>query len=308
MDLVELSKRTEDEARELLESIRWPNGPVCPHCGAGEEHATKLAGEAHRPGLYKCRACRKQYTVTINTIFHRSHIPLRTWLMAFAMMCASKKGVSALQLQRQLRLASYGSAWHMAHRIRHAMGQEPLKGMLAGRVEVDETYVGGKPRPGNNEVRKPGRGTKKAPVVALVERGEGGRVRARPIERVNAKTLKGAVRECVDRKAMILTDEWSAYTGLGDEFKGGHFTVNHGAGEYERGGAHVNTAESYFALLKRGVYGAFHHVSKKHLHRYCDEFSFRWNHRRAKDGERTVAALRLTEGVRLTYKEPVGAR
>lgn len=212
-NFAELSKLSEDEAREYLEAIRWPDGrPVCPHCGT-VGNATKFAGKAHRPGVWKCKACRKQFTVTVNTIFERLHIGLRLWLMAFAIVCASRKGVSALQLQRQLGLGSYQSAWHMAHRIRHAMSQEPLKGMLAGRVEVDETYVGGKPRPGNNESRRTGRGTKKAAVVALVERD--GRARAFPIERVNAATLKGAVRENVDRSK---------------EFKGGHFTVNHGAG------------------------------------------------------------------------------
>jgi hypothetical protein len=177
--------------------------------------------------------------------------------------------------------------------------------MLAGRVEMDETYVGGKPRSGNNEPRKTGRGTKKAAVVALVERD--GKARAFPIERVNAATLKGAVRANVDRSAMILTDEWAAYRGLGKEFKGGHFTVSHRDGEYWRGGAGTNTVEAFFALLKRGVYGSFHHVSKRHLHRYCDEFSFRWNLRRATDGERTDAALRNAEGKRLTYTAPVSS-
>jgi hypothetical protein len=126
-----------------------------------------------------------------------------------------------------------------------------------------------------------------------------------PIARVDAKTLKGAVRENVHQSAMIMTDEWAAYKGLGKEFKGGHFAVEHGAGEYARGAAHVNSVESLFALLKRGVYGSFHHVSKRHLHRYCDEFSFRWNHRRTTDGDRTDAALRGAEGKRLTYKTPV---
>ena len=145
---------------------------------------------------------------------------------------------------------------------------------------------------------------KKTPVVALVERD--GKARAFPIERVNAATLKGAVRENVDRSAMIMTDEWASYRGLGTEFEGGHFTVNHGKGEYARDGASTNTVESYFALLKRGVYGSFHHISKRHLHRYCDEFSFRWNHRRTTDGERTDAALRGAEGKRLMYKFPMG--
>ena len=163
MNLSEISKLSEDKARELLETIRWPNGPVCPHCGVVEGH-TKLQGKAHRVGLYKCNACGGQFSVTVGTVMEQSHIPIRTWMMAFAILCSSKKGVSALQLQRQLGLGSYRSAWHMAHRIRHAMKSEPLAGMLKGAVEVDETYVGGKPRnvgkraKGTSHV---GRGTKK---------------------------------------------------------------------------------------------------------------------------------------------------
>lgn len=304
MNLSEISKLSENEARELLERIRWPNGPVCPHCGSMEGH-TKFQGEKHRDGVYKCNAgCGKQFTVTVNSVMEGSHLGIRIWLMAFSIMCSSKKGVSALQLQRQLGLGSYRSAWHLAHRVRHAMAQEPLSGLLKGHVEVDETYVGGKPRPGNNEERKKGRGTKKTPVMVLVERD--GRARAHVIERVNAKTLKGAIRENVDRESMILTDEWAAYRGIGKEFRWGHFTVNHGKGEYYRGGAHTNTAESYFALLKRGVTGSFHHVSKKHLNRYCDEFSFRWNYRKSDDAARTVAAIEGAAGRRLMYKTPVG--
>ena len=165
------------------------------------------------------------------------------------------------------------------------------------------TYVGGKPRPGNNEPRKRGRGTTKTPVMLLVERN--GRARARAVEKVDAKTLKEAIRENVDRDSMILTDEWAAYRGIGEEFKYGHYTVNHSQGEYARGGAHTNTAKSYFAPLKRGITGSFHHVSKQHLNRYCDEFSFRWNHKGEKDEERTEAALKLTEGCRLMYRQPI---
>jgi len=185
MDFQAISKLTEEQARTYLENIRWRNGRNCPHCGVVGE-STKLAGEKHRAGVYKCNACREQFAVTVGTIFHSSHIPLRTWLMAFAMMCASKKGVSALQLQRQLGLGSYQSAWHLAHRVRHAMGKEPLSSMLSGTVEVDETYVGGKPRKPAGVERQPnrrGRGTKKNPVMALVERGgKGGQVAA-PIAR-----------------------------------------------------------------------------------------------------------------------------
>lgn len=172
MNLNQVSKLTEDEARETFERIRWPNGPVCPHCDSVE--ATKLEGKAHRAGLYKCRGCEGQFTATVNTIMEDSHLSIRTWLMAFAILCSSKKGVSALQLQRQLELGSYRTAWHLCHRIRHAMAQEPLAGLLKGTVEVDETYVGGKPRKGTGK-HAGGRGTKKVPVVALVERG--GRVR-----------------------------------------------------------------------------------------------------------------------------------
>lgn len=303
MNLTDVSKLTEDQAREAFERIRWPNGPVCPHCGSVD--ALKLQGKAHRLGLYKCHGCEGQFTATINTIMEDSHLPIRTWMMAFAILCSSKKGVSALQLQRQLGLGSYRSAWHMAHRIRHAMSKEPLAGLLSGTVEVDETYVGGKPRKQHGQPKaKRGRGTKKVPVVALVERG--GRVRAHKIEHVNAKTLKGAILENVDRSSAIMTDEWRSYHGIGKEFAGGHHVVNHGRGEYVRGDASTNEAEAFFALLKRGIVGSFHHVSKKHLDRYCDEFSFRWNHRKTTDSERTVEAIKGAEGKRLMYREPIG--
>jgi len=222
--------------------------------------------------------------------------------MAFCLMTSSKKGVSALQLQRNLGLGSYKSAWHLAHRIRYAVSEGTLCAPLKGDIEVDETYVGGKPRKGTGP-HKTGRGTAKTPVVALVERN--GRVRSKPIVRVNAKTLKGAIRENVHRDSRIMTDEWKAYTGIEEEFAGGHEVVNHGKGEYVRSDVYTNTVESYFALLKRGVMGVFHHVSKGHLHRYCDEFSFRWNLRKVDDGERAIAAIQGIAGKRLSYKPGV---
>jgi transposase-like protein len=293
---------TEDEARETIERILWPNGPVCAHCGA-VENVTRLQGQAHRPGVFQCNNCHEQFTVTVGTIFEDSHLPLRKWLMAFALLCSAKKGISALQLQRELDIGSYRTAWHLAHRIRHAMSREPLSSLLKGIIEVDETYVGGKPRrEAGAPPAKRGRGTKKTPVVALVERS--GRVRARKIDRVDGATLKAAVRENVDRSSRIMTDEWPAYRGIGAEFEGGHETVNHGAGEYARDSAHVNTAESYFALLKRGVMGSFHHISKEHLDRYCDEFSFRWDYRSINDSARTEIAIWQTKGRRLSYRWP----
>ncbi len=302
MNLAQISKLSEDEARKYLESIRWPNGPTCPRCGE-QKNVRELNGKAHRPGLFKCNPCRRQFSVMVGTIFERSHIPIRTWLMAFAIVCSSKKGVSALQLQRQLGLGSYQTAWHMGHRIRHAMSREPLASLLSGTVEVDETYIGGKPRRGAGQKLKRGRGTKNVPVLVLVERG--GNVRARRIERIDGKTLKGAIRENVDRRARIMTDEFASYKGIGKEFEGGHHVVHHTAREYSRDGINVNTAESFNALLKRGVMGSFHHISKQHLDRYCDEFSFRWNHRHVDDSERTEIALRMTEGRRLMYRQPI---
>jgi transposase-like protein len=301
MNMNEISKLSEEEAREYFERIRWPDGPVCPHCGSVED-LTKLEGEAHRVGVYKCNACGKQFTSTVGTLLEDSHLPIRTWLMAFAILCSAKKGVSALQLQRQLGLGSYRTAWHLCHRIRHAMANEPMKGLLTGIIEVDETYVGGKPRKGSGpNVR--GRGTKKTAVMALVERN--GRVRAGPIERVDGKTLKTVIRGNVDKSSTIMTDEFSAYRGIGSSFEGGHQMVAHSRGEFSRDGINVNSAEAYFALLKRGVTGSFHHVSKDHLHRYCEEFSYRWNHRKESDSERTENAIKLVDGCRLKYKAPL---
>lgn len=303
MHLIELARLTEDQARALIERIRWPNGPVCPHCAVAN-NSVKLGGDATRDGVYKCRSCRKQFTVTVNTIMHRSKIPMSKWLMAFHLMCSSKKGVSALQLQRELDLGNYQTAWHMAHRIRYAMHAGGLTATLTGDVEVDETYVGGKPRKGDGKVHKRGRGTSKQPVMALVERE--GKVKTRVVPDVTGATLKGTIRECVSPEARIITDELAGYRGIERDFPAGHLTVNHGRGEYVRGDACTNTAESFFALLKRGVVGTFHSVSKQHLHRYTDEFEFRWNHREVNDYHRMLAALAQTGEKRLTLHPHTG--
>lgn len=298
MTFDEACKLTNDQAREYLEKLRWDGKPFCAHCACLE--VTKLNGKATRPGVYKCRGCRKQFTVTVGTIFEDSHIELRQWVKAFSLICSSKKGISAHQLYRMLGLGSYKSAWHMAHRIRHAMKQEPMRGLLAGTIEVDETYVGGKPRRKGPHNQR-GRGTKKTPVVALIQRG--GPMRVRVVNRVSSSNLRAAFTETVDlTKSQLMTDEWPAYRTIGRKFKDGHNSVNHGEKEYSRDGVNVNSCESFFALLKRGVHGTFHHVGKQHLQRYCDEFAFRWNHRETTDAERTEAALRLAPGTRLLYK------
>jgi transposase-like protein len=186
------------------------------------------------------------------------------------------------------------------------MKEDPLMSLLKGVVEVDETYIGGKSRKGGNNgiPLKRGRGTKKAPVMAMVERN--GNVISKPIKNVTAKTLKSAIREAVSEEAKIMTDEFRSYKGIGKDFKGGHGVVNHGSGEYAKGDINTNTAESFFALLKRGVNGTFHHISKKHLSRYCNEFSFRWDNRKVTDGERTENAIKGFIGKRLMLKEVMG--
>lgn len=301
-----LGRLSEAEARRMLERLRWPDGrPICPHCGvigdakrmeSGEETEHRL-----RDGVLNCRSCRKPFTVTVGTIFEGSHIPIAKWLLGFYLFASSKKSMSALQLQRQLALGSYRTAWHMAHRIRHAMQNDPNPGKLDGEVEADEVYIGGKPRNKAAACKGYGRGTKKQAVAVLVQRGGG--ARARPVHRVDAETLKGFIREHVARSANLFTDEWSSYKGLAKEYAG-HEVVQHGRGEYARGNVHSNTAESFNGLFKRSIQGAWHHISREHIGRYLDEQVFRWTLRKVTDGERTVAALDRVGGVRLYYKRP----
>lgn len=309
MNLIEAARLTDDEAREYMEKLRWQDGPVCPHCKS--QDCTRLNGEAHRAGTIQCNECREQFTVTVGTVMESSKIPLHKWVLAFHLMCSSKKGISALQLQRELSLGSYRTAWFMAHRVRHAMKADENQEKMTGAVEADETYVGGKPRHSNNpEARKPykrGRGSeKKTPVIVLV--GRDGGIVSKPVERVDAKTLHAEIKKSVAYEAIIITDDWASYRGIGDWFLGGHETVNHSEKQYVRYHPeselpiHTNTAESFFALIKRGHYGIFHQLSKKHLHRYCDEFAFRWEYRKQSDAYRRDRAIERSEGKRLMYK------
>lgn len=298
----------EDAAYQLVERIRWPNGPICPHCGVIDEatylapkngpRKTRTGKESYRR-VYQCNACRKQFSVLIGTIFEDSRIPLRKWVIALHLMAASKNGVSAHELHRILEL-NYRTAWFMAHRIRLAMQLPPLVNKLAGTVEADETYIGGKAK------GKRGRGAaNKVPVFTLVERD--GEARSQAMKRVTGENIKKVLKEQVDPQATLMTDEYAVYTEPGTAFAK-HETVAHGKGEYSRGEAHTNTVEGYFSQLKRSIDGTHHHVSERHLDRYLSEYDFRYSTRKVKDGERTEQVIRRAAGKRLRYEEPTQDR
>jgi transposase-like protein len=288
-------------AVEFFERQLWQGEPRCPHCKSTSVYQMRDAktGLRNKAFLWRCHECKKQFTVRIGTVFEESRIPLRHWAYATWRAATSKKGVAALEIMRDCQI-SYPSALFLMHRIRLAMTPEHgATRKLTGIVEVDETYVGGKPRPGTG-LHKRGRGTDKTPVFGMVERG--GDIRRRVVADVSGLNLKAAIRECVDQGATIMTDEWQAYRGIGREFAGGHHVVNHKQRQYARGGVSTNTAESSFAVLKRGIMGIYHSVSRKHLPRYVNEFDFRWNTRRMNDGCRTALAVQGAQGKRLTYK------
>lgn len=309
------AKHFHDEvsAFAFVESRVWPNGPTCPHCG-GLERIGKMKGKTTRLGLYKCYQCYKPFTVRVGTVFEASHVPLRYWLQAMAFMTASKKGISSNQLHRTLGV-TLKTAWFMSHRIREAMrvvGVEPMGG--AGKtVEIDETLQGridGAPKylgPGqHNQYRNT--------VLALAERG--GAARTFHVEGTTMATLLPIIRANVTQKSGVMTDEFSAYNRLGDDFAR-HASVNHSKDEYVRYTnaltfpdgkpyvIHTNTVEGYFSIFKRGMMGVYQHCSERHLHRYLAEFDFRYSNRvklGIDDTARADIALKGIVGKRLTYR------
>ncbi len=299
----------DDAARAHLESLLWPHGPVCPHCGVVDQ-ATKLNGKSHRKGLYNCRACNEPFTVTLRTVFERSHIPLHKWVYGMHLMAASKKGISAAQLHRQLGFGSYRTAWFMAMRLREALRSTDTT-LLGGEgkiVEADETYYG---RPDVMPVARTSgapflkprtKAMAKRPVVALVERG--GKARVFHVAVADKATVSRIVLENVDPATRLHTDESRLYTGAADVFAS-HETVKHSAKEYARGDVNTNSAEGFFGVFKKGMTGVYQHCSEKHLSRYVDEFAFRHN-TRAKlgynDADRAALALKGAAGKRLTYR------
>jgi transposase-like protein len=317
----------EAKARAYFESVRWPGGvPVCPHCGVvgdaapvarDEDRAAKRkkAGKSiERDGLYYCRSCEKKFTATMGTVYEDSHIPLSKWMLATYLMNSCKRGVSALELQRQLGLGSYRTAWFMAHRIREGMGVdkhgEPMGG--AGKiVEADETYYGrsnaGGPKPTKRAPRRKHKDTRpKRAVVALVERG--GKSRVFHVSSADKETVAKIILDNVDPNTRLHTDESRLYTGADSHTKT-HETVKHSGGEYVRGDVHTNSVEGFFGQFKAGMLGVYGHCDEKYLGRYLKEFEFRHNHRVKlgfNDGERAALAVKGTVGKRLTLRQPKG--
>ena len=289
-----------DAARAHLEAQRWADGVTCPHCG-GLDRIKKLEGKSHRPGLFQCGDCRKQFTVTVGTVFERSKVPLNKWLLATYLMASSKKGISAHQLHRSLGV-TYKTAWFMFHRIREAMRNDddtPMGGG-GGPVEADETFIGREPG------KKKGRAYHhKMKVLSLVDR-ETGRARSLVVDDLKRSTVEKFVGENVSREAQLMTDEAWFYGRIGKEFAD-HQSVAHGDDEWVRGDAHTNTIEGYFSIFKRGMKGIYQHCGKQHLHRYVSEYEFRYNYRSANgynDADRADAILKSAEGRRLTYRRP----
>ena len=323
-DLTHPMFHNNDAARAHLEKLLWPEGPVCPHCGVCDE-ATLMKGKTTRAGLYQCNACREPFTVTIGTIFEDSKIPLYKWVLGMHLMAASKKGISALQLQRMLGLGSYRTAWFMAMRIREALRMDPMeRGKMGGKgkvVEADETYFGkvenpsktrvdGKPFRADNPTlprQRKNRGpANKRSVVALVERG--GSARVFHVANADKVTVAKIVMENVAPETRLHTDESRLYTGAGKTFEA-HETVHHGSKEYARGDVTTNSVEGFFGIFKRGMTGVYQHCGEKYLQRYVTEFEFRHN-TRAKlgfnDDDRATLAIKGAAGKRLVLRNPKG--
>jgi transposase-like protein len=299
----------EDAARKHFEAIRWPNGPVCPHCGVIDQ-ATLVKGKSHRPGMYQCNACREPFSVTVGSVMESSHLPLTKWALGFHLMAASKKGVSAHQLMRMLGLGSYRTAWFMAHRIREAMNPGDNDEPLGGRgkvVEVDETFIG---KPDMTFVNNTGwqhqRGTTtKRKVISPVERG--GRVKSTVVTDFSQKTIRDVLGNHILEESTLHTDEAHHYKKPGKRFFG-HESVNHSSEEYVRyqDGEKIttNTVEGFFGIFKRGMTGVYQHCGENHLQAYMHEFDFRYSNRIAlgvNDDERARRAIKAASGKRLMY-------
>ena len=300
MRMIDVTRKfnSDDKCLDYLEQMRWPAGVCCVHCGVlNVSTITRTAGKNKRVRIYQCleKECGKQFSATSGTIFNDTHLPLTKWFLAIAMICEAKKGMSAKQLERHLGV-NYRTAWHLCHRIREAM--QDGGDLLTGVVEADETYLTPKkPRKGKPYVKK----EKRDIVLGMIERG--GRLRLIPISDAKREIIEPMIAKHVDPNATLQTDAHPTYEIIAPRRPGAHRVINHNK-SYAWGEVHTNTIENAFSLLKRGIYGTYHHVGKPYLQQYLNEFDFRYNNRRVTDAERTEAALKATEGKRLTLREP----
>lgn len=289
----------ENKCREYLEYIRWEGKPVCPHCGCKNKEHYKLKQQNEFKGLYKCKDCRKRFTVKVGTMFHGSHISLRKWFIAIYIFSSHKKGISSLQLHRDLGITQK-SAWFMLQRIRNTFNTAPTEKYF-GITQADETYIGGKNKNRHSYKRvkeSQGRSTKdKTPVFGLLSSGK---VNAQVVPDTKARTLKPIIKEMVQTGSILVTDEWKAYSGLSKDYT--HEVLKHTQGQYKTKEFHTNSVEGFWSLLKRGIFGIYHSTSSKHLNKYCNEFAYRYNTREFIDGERFDLSL-INSEKRITYKE-----
>lgn len=312
--LVLMKKKTSEVLEELrlasvseplsvafLEKQRWGSSPCCPHCGDLDVYRMMSGEQRNRDYRWRCKGCKKMYTVRTDSVLEETRLPLRVWVFAIWKAASGKKGYSALQLSREMEI-THKSALFVLRRLRHGMEETDLP-KLTGTVEVDETYVGGKRRiPRGSPLT--GRGTEKACVLGMVQRG--GDVRFKAMQRITALDIGCVLAENADRSCRLITDEFGAFKTPGAFFSS-HETVKHGLREYVRVGTdvHSNTIEGVFSLLKRGVMGTFHSVSRKHLPNYLNEFQFRWNTRKLDDGQRISRVVKALDGKRLEYRQSV---
>ena len=285
-----------ETARVYLEGRLWPEGPRCPVCGLGERITVR------KGGFYRCNQCKEDFTVRTGTIFERSHVPLHKWVYAMYLLVTARKGISSLQLSKQIGVTQK-TAWFVLHRLREACGGDMT--MLQGLIEIDETYVGGiEANKHEHKKLKAGRGAVgKTAVLGMRERGKSGRTKAVKLASTDAQTIQDIIVQNVEVGSTLHTDEAGAYRDMGGLFFD-HETVNHSEGEYVRDGVTTNSIESVFAVLKRGLIGVYHHASAKHLHRYVDEFAFRLNEGNVTRHTLTRLASFVagTAGKRLTYE------
>lgn len=286
MNIIEIFKRfpTEADCIEYLEQIRWQGTPICPYCNS--DRSTAVPNE-HR---HHCNSCNTSFSVTVGTIFHHTHLPLQKWFLAISLILNAKKGIAARQLARDLEI-NKNTAWSLAMRVRNAMAESEQRDLLQGLVEMDETYVGGKPRKGHNDPKvKRGRGTKKVPVVGIIERGGNVRVSVARNRNLTTRSLSAFAKAHVDSTATLITDEYVGYNKISEFMP--HKRINHSV-EFANGDVHTNTIESFWSLFKRGYIGQYHQLSTQHLHRYFDEFCYRHNHKKHPD----LFALTISRGL-----------